>query len=480
MAPAYYLSYYLSYYLNARASMSRVTEDAKITTKAAREGLAPRHEPYWRGVEGGLAVGYRKGSRGGVWMARCRDGSSYKKITLGRADDQVGATVERDETLGEAEAATVLTFAQAQAAATRWAKKLHRVAAGLEAEAPAAPMKPYTVADALNDYLADYEARGGKSLQQTKNAINAHIIPALGGELVARLTRDKLRRWHRGLATAPARLRASKGKINIREDNDNDDAPRRRRATANRILTILKAALNHAKIEGAVSCSDDPWKLLLPFKQADAPKIRYLLDEEAARLVNACAGDFRDLVVVALLTGCRYGELCKLKVNDFDRQAGTLQIRVPKGGKPRHVVLSDEGRIELDRLTIGRPQNALVLMRDTTVKQATKQDAAELRRAAWGPAHQHRPIKEACTAANIVPAISFHVLRHTYASRLAMRGAPMTVIAAQLGHRDTRITERHYAHLAPSYVSDVFRGAFGNLGITKPDAQVVPLHRAGA
>lgn len=61
--------------------------------------------------------------------------------------------------------------------------------------------------------------------------------------------------------------------------------------------------------------------------------------------------------------------------------------------------------------------------------------------------------------ARIEPAVSFHILRHTYASVLAMRGVPLGVIAAQLGHADTRMTERHYAHLAPNYVADTVRAA---------------------
>ena len=63
--------------------------------------------------------------------------------------------------------------------------------------------------------------------------------------------------------------------------------------------------------------------------------------------------------------------------------------------------------------------------------------------------------------------VSFHILRHTYASRLAMKGVPMAVIAAQLGHSYTRMTEKHYAHLAPSYVADTVRAAFTSMGIVK-------------
>ncbi len=46
-----------------------------------------------------------------------------------------------------------------------------------------------------------------------------------------------------------------------------------------------------------------------------------------------------------------------------------------------------------------------------------------------------------------------------------MRGVPMGVIAAQLGHSDTRMTERHYAHLSPNYVAETVRAALPALGI---------------
>jgi hypothetical protein len=49
-----------------------------------------------------------------------------------------------------------------------------------------------------------------------------------------------------------------------------------------------------------------------------------------------------------------------------------------------------------------------------------------------------------------------------------MKGVPMGVIAAQLGHSDTRMTEKHYAHLAPSYVADTIRAALPDSGIVEP------------
>ena len=73
--------------------------------------------------------------------------------------------------------------------------------------------------------------------------------------------------------------------------------------------------------------------------------------------------------------------------------------------------------------------------------------------------------------------VSLHTLRHTHGSHLAMNGVPMAVIAKQLGHADTRMTEKHYAHLAPSYVAQTIRANFPVLGLAD-GADVIPLRRA--
>ena len=93
---------------------------------------------------------------------------------------------------------------------------------------------------------------------------------------------------------------------------------------------------------------------------------------------------------------------------------------------------------------------------------------------AWGTSHQKRPLDEASARAGISPAVTFHILRHTHGSHLAMNGVPMGVIAAQLGHADTRMTEKHYAHLAPSYVAQTIRANFPVLGLTD-EAKIIDL-----
>ena len=333
------------------------------------------------------------------------------------------------------------------------------------------------MADAIADYLADMQARGARSLPTTRTAADAHIVPALGTVAVSRLTRERVRAWHRGLSTAPARGRGGPRPA----DTADLDAPRRRQATANRILTILKAALNHAREEGRATGPDDAWRLVKPFRGADAPKVRYLSDEECVRFANACPPDFRALATAALLTGCRYGELSAMRAGDLDHQAGSVNIPRSKSGKARHVVLTDEGREFFARIARGKAGDAPLFERDAIAKQATRTGAAVRHRAQWKASDQFRAMADTCAAARIAPAISFHVLRHTYASRLAARAVPLPVIAAQLGHADTRMTERHYAHLAPSYVADTVRAAFGSLGIGGAADNVMPVTpQAGA
>jgi integrase len=63
---------------------------------------------------------------------------------------------------------------------------------------------------------------------------------------------------------------------------------------------------------------------------------------------------------------------------------------------------------------------------------------------------------------------TFHGLRHTYASMLVNSGCPLFVVARQLGHSDTKMVEKRYGHLAPSFIADSVRAAMPELGILEP------------
>jgi integrase len=74
--------------------------------------------------------------------------------------------------------------------------------------------------------------------------------------------------------------------------------------------------------------------------------------------------------------------------------------------------------------------------------------------------------------------MAFHELRHSYASRLVMRGVPLGVVATQLGHTDSRMVEKHYGHMSASYVADTVRNAFTDMGLVR-DTNVMPISAAG-
>jgi integrase len=353
---------------------------------------------------------------------------------------------------------SVFSFAQAQERAREFFRRKAREAAGELAPHDG----PYTVNDALAAYLKVYERRGGKALEDTRRKVETHIVPELGSFPLARLTARKIEDWHHRLAEAPARLRAKQGgEPQYRRLDRSTEGVRKRRATANRVLTVLKAALNHAWKTGH-AVTDDGWRRVHPFKAVETARIRYLLEAECARLANACAPAYRNLVSGALLTGCRYSELARMQAADFNPDAGVVTVRASKANKPRHVALTEEGQVHFSTLTAGKaPSDPIFVRHDGGL---------------WGTSHQRRPMLDACKRAKIAPSISFHILRHTYGATLAMRGVPMAVIAEQLGHADTRMTEKHYAHLAPSYVANTVRAYFPALGLVQA-AAIVPMRR---
>lgn len=424
--------------------MPRKARDERLNTRSVRLALTPRAEPYWRTIQEGRAIGYRRlaGGKAGAWIARHYDpaeGRHYQ--ALGSADDLI-----------DADGVTTLTFAQAQTKAHEWFARIERNAGRV--------VEKLAVREAMSAYVKDYRARGGRVPTEVETTIKAHILPTLGEKLVDALTYAAVRQWHQAMANAPARLR-SKATVKARNvrmvEASDTDGRRARRATANRVLTVLKAGLTLAYREGRAT-SDDAWRRVKPFPKVDAPRIRYLTDPECVRLVNACPSDLRQLVSAGLLTGCRYTELASLKAGDFDADAAILHIRQAKAGK-RSVPLTDDAVQFFSQVTAGRARDALILTRD--------EDGA------WGKSHQFRPLREACGNANIMQAASFHILRHTFASRLAMRGVPMAVVAAALGNTEA-VCVRHYAHLSPSYVSDTIRQHAGGLGIV-PKSNVVNL-----
>jgi integrase len=303
-----------------------------------------------------------------------------------------------------------------------------------------------------------------KSARNARYDDQAHVRPALGHLEVTTLTTDGLRRWLAGLGKTAARARTPKGEPQrYHEPADDEDACRARRSSANRILVILKAALNRAWRDGKVP-SDSAWRRVKPFRNATSARVRYLSIQEATRLINACAPEFRLLVEAALQTGCRYGELANLTVADFNPDSGTLAVLQSKSGKPRHVVLTEEGAAFFEQVCVGRTGSELIF---------SKGDGRP-----WGKSNQCAPMAKACSVAQIDPVIGFHQLRHTWASHAVMNGMPLMVVAKNLGHANTNMVEKHYGHLAASYIVDAIRASAPRFGTMKP-SKVRPMERRG-
>ena len=187
-----------------------------------------------------------------------------------------------------------------------------------------------------------------KSASDTRSRADALILPTLGDIPCADLSKEQIDGWLNAVAKSPARIRSKRSaegaveRQRFKEAPQDDEGRRKRRATANRTLTIFKAALNRGWRDKTIA-SDEAWRRVEPFEEADAARVRYLTIAEAQRFINACPDDFRLLVRAALATGASYGELAALKVGDFNPDSGTLHIRKSKSGKGRHVVLGDEG-----------------------------------------------------------------------------------------------------------------------------------------
>lgn len=415
--------------------MARTLRNSKIDSRSARLKLPVQAEPHWMKITKGCYLGYRKNQKGGSWVARFRQEVGGQKYTnLGPADDAL-----------DADGITALSFEQAQKKAQDWFQLIAN--GGTRSKRSA-----YTVADCIADYLAWVKTHR-KSYRHLKTYTDAFIIPKLGKVNCAKLTARMIRTWHQEIADEAPRLRAGKKDAvqkYAKEDPNQAEALRKRRLRANRHLTTLRAALNRAWREGNIP-SDDAWSRIELFPGTEKPRSRFLTTEEAKRLINTCPPDLRQLVQLALLTGARYSELCAFDVRDFQPDSGTLHVRDSKSGKPRHIILNAEGMTFCKALVAGRALDEPLLQRADGTR--------------WARDLQFRGYKDAVKRAKIDPSFTFHELRHTWASLTIMAGAPLMVVAQNLGHRDTRMVERHYGHLAESYVAEMIRKTAPSFGI---------------
>jgi integrase len=436
--------------------MAGRVKHANLDSRTGRKGLKRSSweggtKVHWQALSdlpGRVHLGYEcwKGERTGVWKMRRHVGprrnvpgakSPYRHETLGRADDVIDANGQ-----------DVLSHAQAIAA-------IRAKVASPQDDAKKPDPATYTVWQAWEDYAKYLEATGKEA---DDSRARCHIKPTLGDLVVAKLTATKLRDWLANVANTPAQIRSKAGKPQYKAKPETEDEIRARRASANRVLTMLKAALNHAYDESHVPSRDAWGRKLKPFEGVETARVRYLTLAEAKRLLNACDVDFRPLVRAGLETGARYSELARLGVKDFNPDAGTLAIHKSKSSKPRHIKLSPKAFKFFASHCAGR-SGLMFTQADGT---------------AWEKNDQSRPMREAVANGKIALPCGFHTTRHTYASHAVMNGMPLVLVAKNLGHKDTRMVEKHYGHLAPDWAADIIMKTAPDYEVPA-DKTVVPL-----
>src|SRR5262249_19823275 len=150
----------------------------------------------------------------------------------------------------------------------------------------------------------------------------------------------------------------------------------------------------------------------------------------------------REMILTGLRTGMRQGELKGLQWSSIDWQNRSVVVRhsrcdyrktldSPKSNRERHIPLDDS----VYEMLNGRRQQSGYVFTDTSAEAFEKQRLI-------------RRLTEVCRKAGL-RRITWHVLRHTFASHLAMRGVPLHIVQTLLGHSNIAMTMR-YAHVAPS------------------------------
>jgi len=205
-------------------------------------------------------------------------------------------------------------------------------------------------------------------------------------------------------------------------------------------LSMLRAIFNRGVRDGKLAAA--PTRKV-EFPQENNARVRYLSDDEETRLMEALAKWLRAMVVVAIHTGLRVGELLKLRWPDVDFGSASIHVREAKSGEGRRLPINQAALVTLRRLRDARPK----------VIQLEERRAAGEGGCVFGPDTAalrmsiNREFRRAAAAAKIED-LRFHDLRHTFASRLVTRGFDLYRVQTLMGHKTAKMTMR-YAHLSP-------------------------------
>lgn len=250
------------------------------------------------------------------------------------------------------------------------------------------------------------------SVESKEQVLKAHLLPTFGELRLDHVTYARIEDFK--AAQAAKKLSAK---------------------SINNHLTTLRRMLVIAKKRGVLDAVPEIEWLKVAKTDPD-----FLSFEEAERLLAASNGEWRTMITLGLRAGLRQGELLGLRWEDVDLVTGQLHIRqsivrgrvgTPKSGKGREVPLSDQA---LAALKSHRHLRGSLVFCGLEGRALRKGECK-------------RPLWRACKRAGL-RRVGWHVLRHSFASHLVMRGVPLKVVQEFLGHSTIMMTMR-YAHLSP-------------------------------
>ena len=315
-----------------------------------------------------------------------------------------------------------------RSAATRWAEGRERILFQRLMDPPTDPI-PQKEVPTIKEFASrflDGHARANRqkpsSIAAKDVIIRVHLAPPLGNRKLDAITTEDVQRLKSGLAGKAVK-------------------------TVNNVLTVLSVLLKKAvewKVIDYMPCT-------ITLLRVSKGSTRFYDFDEFERLVTAArTTDPRAYVLVLLAgeAGLRLGEMVALEWSDIDfvkrqlcvqRSAWKGQIASPKGGRLRYIPLTTRlGAALRDHRHLRGP---LVLYQDdgSPLTEGTVQGL--VRRAA-----------QKAGLFNNGP----HMLRHTFCSHLAMRGAPTRAIQELAGHSNLTTTQR-YMHLSPAALDSAIR-----------------------
>jgi integrase len=323
--------------------------------------------------------------------------------------------------------------------------RFSQIAPAREVRYHAANARAFTVRELADAYMASYRGRDRSrayNLAQWCALIGDKIAVEVDADCVA----DHLERFRCEPARRYLGRKRDTGEPRWKE------LGHRKAATLNRLKSALSALFAWAKdrrrrllpATWPNPCRD------IPAEREDNARVRFLCTEERDRLLKATRVSawprLHLLVLMALVTGARRGELLALRWRDVDLDVATALVGRGKNGEPRVLPLTELVVAELRRQA-GRPHpDALVFARYDPAKPAQFSTA-------W---------RRAMTLAQI-ENFRFHDLRHSCASYLAQSGASLLEIADVLGHKQLDVTRR-YAHLTVNTKRQLVQRVLGQIG----------------